>query len=105
MWEDLSGQVARIASILDVSLDAGRHSAIVEAATLDSMRSRARDTAPFGDTKIFKEPTAFFRHGGRRGWPALLSPDEISSVAQRLELMVGREAAAWVLNGGTVEAG
>lgn len=100
LWQDLSGQVTRLASILDVSLDDRRHRAIVEGATLDSMRSRARDTAPFGDTGQFLDPTAFFRHGGRRDWPALLTPDEISGVAQRLEMLVGHEAAAWVLTGG-----
>ncbi|MEW9921259.1 sulfotransferase domain-containing protein [Marimonas sp. MJW-29] len=101
LWGDLGGQVGRLADILNVALDADRLSAIVEAATLDAMRSRARETAPYGDATVFKQAEAFFRSGGRREWPALLTSDEISEVARRLEAMVGREAAAWALQDNT----
>lgn len=100
MLSDLGGQVGRLAGILGVALDAERHRAIVEAATLDAMRSRVRETVPYADGSVFKDAEAFFRGGGRRGWPALLTPDEISGVGHRLEALVGREAAAWVLQDG-----
>lgn len=100
MLNDLGGQVGRLAGLLGVALDAERHRAIVEAATLDAMRSRVRETVPYADGSVFKDAEAFFRGGGRRGWPALLTPDEISGVGHRLEALVGREAAAWALQDG-----
>lgn len=100
MWNDLGGQVGRLAGNLGVAPGAERLSAIVEAATLDAMRSRVRETVPYADAAVFKDAGAFFRGGGRRGWPTLLTPDEISEVGRRLETMVGREAAAWALQDG-----
>jgi aryl sulfotransferase len=97
LWQDLGGQVSRLAHILDVPLDADRHAAIVEAVTLDSMRSRAEKTAPYGDTPIFNDPTSFFQEGGTRGWRSLLTPDEISTAERRLAELAGEEAAAWAL--------
>ena len=97
LWQDLGGQVSRLADILKLAIDADRHAAIVEAATLDSMRSRADKTAPYGDTPVFSDPTSFFQKGGTRGWRSLLTPDEISAAERRLADLAGEEAAAWAL--------
>ena len=68
------------------------------------MRSRAHHTALFGDSKHFKDSAAFFRQGGQRDWPNILTPEQISEVTQRLERMVGGEAAVWALHGDDYEA-
>lgn len=95
LWQDLGGQVSRLAKILGIPIDA----AIVEATTLDSMRARASTAVPYGDTPLFHDPTSFLKQGGTRGWRSLLTPDEISAAKQKLAKLAGDEAAAWALQG------
>ncbi len=101
LWRDLDGQVARLAEILGVELDSARRNRFVEAATLDSMRARADELAPSASGRqMWRDVAAFFNSGGRREWPAMLTPQEVEDVTDRLESMVGPDAARWVLQCG-----
>ena len=100
LWNDLDGQVRRLEELLGVSVDPSRHREIVEAGALDAMRTRSATTSPTtptGDGGIFKGPSQFFRQGGRRDWPSMLNPDEVSDARRRLEDLVGAEAAEWAM--------
>jgi hypothetical protein len=70
----------------------------VEAATLESMRSRAADTAPEAHLALWRDTNGFFPSGGSRDWAALLTASEIAHFHERLTRLAG-EAAHWVLVG------
>ena len=98
MWADLDGEMRRVAAALEVAVDEERWPAFVEAATLDSMRSRASLTAPEANLGVWRSPGRFFRAGGTRDWASLLTDDDLAHFHARLKDLTG-DAAEWVLNG------
>jgi hypothetical protein len=98
LWRDLGSEMRRVAHALEVEVDEGSWSALVEAATLESMRSRATMTAPNADDDMWRSPEAFFRQGGTRDWASLLSEDDLAHFETRLRELAA-EAADWVLQG------
>jgi aryl sulfotransferase len=98
LWENLAGEMRRVASALDVTVDEARWPELVEAATLDSMRQRAADTAPEAQVALWRDPRLFFRSGGPRDWASLLTAADIAHFHQRLA-MLSQDAAPWVLSG------
>ncbi|HYI22626.1 MAG TPA: sulfotransferase domain-containing protein [Candidatus Limnocylindrales bacterium] len=99
LWNDLDGQMRRVAAILGVSVDEARWPEFRSAATLDSMRARATDTAPDVELGLWQSPTEFFRVGGSRDWASLLTPDDVAHFNERLRVLAG-DATDWVLSGG-----
>lgn len=98
LWADRDGEMRRVASVLGVPIDEDRWPAFVEAAELDSMRSRAQDTAPEAHLGLWKDPRAFFRSGGTRDWASLMSPDDLAHFDERLKGLAA-DATGWVLCG------
>jgi aryl sulfotransferase len=98
LWEDLTGEMRRVADALGVSVDESRWPTFVEASTLESMRSRAADTAPEAHLALWRDTNRFFRSGGSRAWAALLTDSDIGYFHERLVSMVG-DAEPWVLTG------
>lgn len=98
LWRDLDGEMRRVADVLEVEVDEGRWPAIVEAATIDAMRSRAEVTAPNADVRMWRSPEGFFKVGGTREWAAHLSPADLSRFEERLRVLAG-SAAGWILGG------
>jgi aryl sulfotransferase len=98
LWADLDGEMRRVAASLGVEVDEDRWPAFVEAATLDSMRSRAALTAPDAHLGIWRSPEGFFRAGGTRDWASLLTPGDVAHFEERLHALAP-DAAAWVLEG------
>lgn len=98
LWDDLDGEMRRVAELLGITIDEQRWSAFVEAATLDSMRSRASDTAPDAHLGLWHDTTDFFRSGGTRDWSTLLSDVELDHFHERLERLAAG-ATPWVLRG------
>jgi aryl sulfotransferase len=98
LWNDLDTEMRRAAEILKVSIDERQWPTFVNAATLDSMRSRADKTAPDAHMALWKSPRDFFRSGGTRNWPTLLSTQDISHFEERLNTLAG-DAAPWIKGG------
>lgn len=98
MWNDLDGEMRRVAAALDVPIDEDRWPGFVDAAGLTSMRSRAADTAPEAHLGIWTSPERFFRAGGRRDWASLLGPGDITHFEERLRELA-RDAAGWAATG------
>jgi hypothetical protein len=71
---------------------------MVEAAGLEAMRSRSDRSAPEADRGLWRDPDAFFRQGGERGWRELLGPAGADHFHRRLAALAG-DAADWVLHG------
>lgn len=98
LWLDLPVEMRRVADCLGVTVDEPRWPAFVDAATLDSMRSRATDTAPEAHLGLWRQATDFFRSGGERGWASLLTDAETAHFHERLEHLA-QDATPWVLRG------
>jgi len=98
MWRDLDAEMRRVADVLGINLDEGAWPALLEAATIDSMRSRAALTAPNADMRMWRSPEGFFSVGGTRGWASHLTPDDQDHFHDRLRALSG-DAAEWVLRG------
>lgn len=98
LWGDLDREMRAVAAALGVDVDEDRWPAFVEAATLDSMRSRAALTAPDAHLGIWHSPERFFRAGGTRDWASLLAPEDVAHFEERLHMLAG-DAAPWVLGG------
>ncbi len=98
LWDDLEGEMRRVAAALNISIDERSFGELVEAATLDSMRSRAEKSAPDAHLGIWLSSEAFFKSGGTRNWASLLSDAEIEHFENRLIALAG-DAAPWALGG------
>jgi aryl sulfotransferase len=98
LWEDLGGEMRRVADALGVAVEESRWAEFVEAATLESMRSRAADTAPEAHLALWRDTDGFFPSGGSRDWAALLTDSDIAQFHERLTRLAGA-AAPWVLAG------
>jgi aryl sulfotransferase len=96
LWNDLDGQMRRVADALGVPVDESHWPEFVEAATLNSMRSRATQTAPNVHQGIWVEPERFFRVGGTRDWASQLTSDDLAHFEQRMVELAG-DAAPWML--------
>ncbi|HEX5017067.1 MAG TPA: sulfotransferase domain-containing protein [Actinomycetes bacterium] len=100
MWNDLDVEMRRVADALDVVPDEDRWPDFVQAATLDSMRSRATTTAPEAHMAIWESAEQFFKVGGTRDWASLLTAEDIAHFEARLDEMAG-DAAQWAVSGRT----
>ena len=98
LWADLDGEMRRVAGVLGADVPEPLWSRLVEAATLDAMRSRAALAAPEADVGMWRSDTDFFRSGGTREWASLLTPADLSHFHDRLRELAGG-AADWILHG------
>jgi len=98
MSNDLDSEMRQIAHALDVSVNEDRFFEFVEAASLQSMRSRAADTAPEAHLGVWREPDQFFKSGGTREWRSLLGVDDLTQFDHQLAGLAG-DAARWTVGG------
>ncbi len=98
LWDDLDGEMRRVADALGARIDDHRWAEFVEAATIQSMRARAATTVPEVQLSIWHDPQQFYRVGGRREWAALLEASDIAHFHDRLDTLAG-DATPWILNG------
>jgi hypothetical protein len=98
LWNDLDGEMRRVAAALGVEIDEPLWSELVAAARLDSMRSRAADVAPEADLGFWRSDAGFFSTGGSRGWASLLDGTDIAHFHDRLHSLAGG-ATGWILHG------
>jgi aryl sulfotransferase len=98
LWDDLGGEMRRVALALDVEVDGELWPDLVDAATLDSMRSRATQAAPDAHTGLWRSDEGFFKAGGTREWRSLLDDSELDHFHARLRDLAG-DAADWMLKG------
>ena len=69
---DLEGQMRQLAARLGIHVDEHRWPHLVQAATFESMRSRADTTVPGGGVEHWVDPAAFFSRGTSGQWRDLL---------------------------------
>ena len=98
LWRSLDDEMRRVAAALDIAVVEDRWQGFVDAARLDSMRSRASVTAPDAHLDIWRSDEGFFRIGGTRDWASHLTEGELGHFHERLRDLTG-DAAEWVLRG------
>lgn len=92
---DLDGQMRRLAAHLGIVIDDDRWPLLVEAATFDSMRTRADMTVAAG-AEHWIDPTAFFRLGTSGQWAGLLDEADLARYASRAGTLASDELIQWV---------
>jgi aryl sulfotransferase len=93
--EDLAGQMRRLASLLGIDVPETRWPRLVEAATFESMRSRADELAP-DPAGVLKSRNAFFRSGGSGAGRALLSAAAQQQYLERVAGLAPKSLLAWL---------
>jgi hypothetical protein len=80
---DLEGQMRQMAARLGIDVDEHRWPRLVQAATFESMRSRAGTTVPGGGPEHWIDPAAFFSRGTSGQWRDLLDDADLARYAAR----------------------
>ena len=103
LWDDLAGQLRRLATILGVDASTADVARWADECSFDAMRDRASESAPEAHLGMWADPRTFFSQGGRRNWAELLTPAEVDRFHDRVATLAG-DAAPWLLGRRTDEA-
>ena len=87
---DLNGQMRQLALRLGIDVDVRRWPRLVQAATFESMRSRADTIVPDVGPEQWIDPAAFFSHGTSGQWRDLLDNADLARYAGRARTRVRR---------------
>jgi aryl sulfotransferase len=98
---DLSGQIRRIASFLDIEIDGQHWPAIFEHCGFDYMKAHAARVVPLGGSLWNGGAKTFMHKGTNARWRDVLSPEEIARYEQVALEKLGVECATWLETGNT----
>jgi len=93
---DLTGQMKSLATRLGIEVHAERWPDLVQAATFESMRSRADTTVPGGGPEHWIDPAAFFSRGTSGQWRDLLDDADLARYAARVRSLASEDLVAWL---------
>ena len=93
---DLEGQMRELAAHLGIEVDEDRWPRLVEAATFESMRSRADSTVPGGGPELWIDPVAFFSRGTSGQWRDLLDDADLARYAARVRALASDDLVVWL---------
>src|SRR6266704_1246441 len=92
----LEGQMRQMAARLGIDVDEHRWPRLVQAATFESMRSRADTTVPGGGPEHWIDPAAFFSRGTSGQWRDLLDDADLARYAARVRALASDNLVEWV---------
>ena len=93
---DLEGQMRELATHLGIEVDHERWPRLVQAATFESMRSRADTMVPGGSPKHWIDPAAFFSSGTSGQWRDLLDDADRTRYAARVRTLASDDLVDWL---------
>jgi hypothetical protein len=93
---DLEGQMRALAAHLGIEVDEDRWPRLVEAATFDSMRSKADTTVPGGAREHWIDPVAFFSSGTSGQWRDVLDDADLARYAARVRSLAPDDLVEWM---------
>ncbi len=93
---DLPGQMRALAGRLDIQVPESQWDALIEAATLPSMRRRAADLVPDERLGLFRDADTFFAGGDPREWQQLLSQQDLLHYHQRIDTLAPKDLIDWL---------
>ena len=96
LLDDLPGQMKGLAQRLGIDVPQERWPALVEAATLASMREHATTTVPGSAPDQWRDPSQFFRRGGSEQWRELIGDDELPRYVARARALASPPLIDWV---------
>ncbi|MEU6497084.1 sulfotransferase domain-containing protein [Streptomyces sp. NPDC046984] len=92
---DLEGEMRRLAQALEIDVPEKAWSALVEAATFNSMKAQADRLAPnAGD--VLKDSVAFFHRGTSDTGRQVLTADELAHYEEKVRLLVPSDVWKWL---------
>ena len=99
MKRDLRGAIAKMAAATGIEVTDAQLDEYTQAASFDSMKSKADQFAPESGTGMWKAETNFFANGTNAQWQDKLSAAELAAFDARLAELLPAEQATWMLNG------
>jgi hypothetical protein len=93
---DLEGQMRQLAARLGIDVAEDLWPRLVQAATFESMRTRAATTVPAGGPDHWIDPTAFFSRGTSGQWCELLDDADLARYAARVRSLASDDLVEWV---------
>lgn len=101
---DLAGELARLASFLEIRVDPGRWPALREAASFAAMKAQADDTAPGAHLGEWSDNRAFFARARLDAWREALNAENQALYEELAPMRVPPALRAW-LEGGRAAVG
>ncbi len=95
LLRDLPGEMRRLAIRLNIEVPEAAWPGLVEAATFESMRSKADRLAP-GTSGTLKDPSAFFRRGASGAGLEVLTHREVAHYQDRIARLAPTELLNWL---------
>jgi aryl sulfotransferase len=92
---DLAGEMRRLAARLEIAVPEELWPDLVAAATFESMRTRAQQTAP-DPSSVLKDRAAFFRRGTSGAGLEVLTGDEVARYHSRVAALAPPDLVAWL---------
>ena len=96
MLRDLDAAVGRIAAHVDLSYDPALMSAIVNAATFDSMKANAQRFTPSAGQGVWNQDSGFFDSGTSNKWEGQLTPDDLKAYEEVISALLSPDDRAWL---------
>lgn len=96
---DLERQMRSLASRLGVAVPEERWDSLVSAATFESMRNRAKESAPNATEPIWLDTSRFFNKGTSGQWRDLLDEDDLRRYEERVMELAEPDLVTWVHQG------
>jgi hypothetical protein len=96
---DLAGEMRRLAERLGISIPESRWPELVEAASFESMRSRADELAPNTEQGLWKSNEGFFHSGTGGGWRSFFDDAAQKRYDARVAELTSPEIARWAHEG------
>ncbi|HEX5095668.1 MAG TPA: sulfotransferase domain-containing protein [Acidimicrobiia bacterium] len=93
---DLEGQMRELAAHLGIAVEEDRWPRLVDAATFESMRSRADTMVPGGGREHWIDTTAFFSRGTSGQWRDLLDASDQARYAARVRALASDDLVEWL---------
>ncbi len=96
MTRDLAGTFDMVADLLDISHPPRLMMRLIEAATFDNMKSKAKRYAPSGGKGFMKSDSDFFHSGTSGKWNGSLSEKELAAYDAMMDANLAPEDRAWL---------
>jgi aryl sulfotransferase len=97
--KDMPGEIQRIASFLEIDIEAAKWDEIIEHCTFDYMKAHAAQFVPFGGDIFEGGPEAFMHKGTSGRWKDLPTPDDIEKYERISKEKLGPACAHWLSTG------
>jgi hypothetical protein len=94
--EDLEGQMRQLAARLSMEVPEERWPELVQAATFEAMKRRAKARGPNQTESIWRDGERFFHRARHGEWRDLLGEDDLRRYEARINELADAELSGWV---------